>query len=72
MKKILLLHQKSPEGGVISLAETLLSADPISVPLNDGRLLDLMAYKLESGLKGGSVFEIINNNSGEVTLANSL
>lgn len=52
--------------------ETLLCADPISVPLNCGRLLDLITYKLESGLRGDSVFEIINNNSGEVTLANSL
>src|SRR5690606_9987342 len=51
--------------------ETLLFADPISVPLNDGRSLNLMTHKLESGL-GGSVFEITNNNSGEVTLADSL
>lgn len=52
--------------------ERLLSADPVSVPLNDGRLLNLMTNKLESGIKGGSVFEIINLDSDKVILANSL
>jgi hypothetical protein len=68
------LSSSKDEKDIITTSEieTLLFADPISVPLNDGRLLDLMTYKLESGLTGGSVFEIINNNSGEVTLANSL
>ncbi len=47
----------------------LLSAYPIS--LSDGRLLNLTTHKLESGIKGGSMFEIVIRDTGEVILANS-
>nr|YP_009262126.1 hypothetical protein [Chrysoporthe deuterocubensis]AMX22201.1 hypothetical protein [Chrysoporthe deuterocubensis] len=54
----------------------LLSADPITKPLMDGRLLNLVTNKFESGL-GGSVFEIEVNNEAskgklETILVNSL
>ena len=61
--------------------ETLLSAHPASIPLNDGRLLNIITNKLgreisspwlRSGIKGGSVFEIVNIETGKVYLANSL
>jgi len=69
-----ILSSSKDEKDIITASEieTLLFADPISVPLNDGRLLNLTTRKLESGIRGGSVFEIINNNSGKVLLANSL
>ena len=50
----------------------LLNADPMTIPLSDGRLLNLITQKLDSSIKGGSVFEIVNSDSGEVILANSL
>jgi len=50
--------------------EMLLGADPLYEPLGDGRLLNLITQRLESGIKGGSVFEIVR--SGEVILVNSL
>lgn len=52
--------------------DMLLSADPVSVPLSDVRLLNPNSHELESGIKGGSVFEIVTRDSGEIILANSL
>lgn len=50
----------------------ILLAGPITIPLSDGRLLNRITQKLDSGIKGGSVFEIVTRDSGEVILANSL
>ena len=50
----------------------LLTADPIIIPLSDGRLLNLITQKLDSSIIGGSVFEIVTRDSGLVILANSL
>lgn len=49
-----------------------MSADPIAMPLSDGRLLNLITQELDSGIRGGSVFEIVTRDSGEVNLTNSL
>lgn len=35
-----------------------MSADPLSEPLKNGRLLNLITQNLESVITGGSVFEI--------------
>lgn len=48
--------------------DMLLSGDPISKPIRDGRLFNLITKKFESGL-GGSVFEIIVKK--EVSPSNS-
>ena len=50
----------------------LLTADPIIIPLSDGRLLNLITQKLDSSIIGGSVFEIVTRDSGLFILANSL
>lgn len=62
------------EKDIITTSEInrLLSADPITMPLSDGRLLNLITQKQDSGIRGGSVFEIITRDTGEVFLANSL
>jgi hypothetical protein len=62
------------EKDIITTSEIkmLLNADPMTIPLSDGRLLNLITQKLDSSIKGGSVFEIVNSDSGEVILANSL
>jgi hypothetical protein len=52
---------------------TLLQADPITMILSDGRLLNIITHELESGIKGGSVFEIVVHDTNEVVnRANSL
>ena len=50
----------------------LLSVYPVTIPLSDGRLLNPTTQKLDSAIKGVSVFEIVTRDSGEVNLANSL
>jgi hypothetical protein len=52
--------------------DMLLSVDPVTIPLSDGRLLNPTTQKLDSAIKGVSVFEIVTRDSGEVNLANSL
>lgn len=62
------------EKDIITASEIkmLLNVDPMTIPLSDGRLLNLITQKLDSSIKGGSVIEIVNSDSGEVILANSL